>query len=278
VLRRKSFISVAVVLSAAALGVGLYAGTAVASPTGCSGNTCTWGGQGATNGSLDNAECDAANDPNGANQPYLLWIFTEGGGSVSSATLTLGGSGSGNYVGTAYGKEFHFVTPYFTPDTSTLTASVTFVGSIGNAQLVISHGCAGATDTTPPTCVLTDYTTYPNSSEKSSITVTLQDSGSGITNVVTSGTNANVTPSTTFNPPTIAPVTVTATKITQGAGATLKIEVTDAAGNQEMCDPVLRKGRHVTAHGTSTARRSPTARRSRSRCPGGCATRRPARR
>lgn len=258
--RRGSIVSIVVVLSAAAAMLGLYASTALASPTACSGNTCTWGGQGATNGSLDSVECDAANDPNGANQPYLLWIFTTGGsGSVSSATLTLGGSGAGIYTGTAHGNEFHFVTPYYTPDTSTLTASVTFVGRIGNAQLVISHGCAGGNDTTPPTCALTSYTTYPSSTEKSSITVTLQDAGSGIQTVTATATNATVS-MTPFTAPTTSPVVVTATKTTQGEAATLDIVVADAAGNTKTCDPVLHRAGHAAAQRHALSGRGETVR------------------
>jgi hypothetical protein len=101
--------------------------------------TLTWTGQGTTNGQLNTVECDANNTP------YLLWIFTLGGAgnTVTSATLTLGGSGSGSYAGTQFGQEFHITTPFF--DLSTLTASVAYVGSLGqgNANLVISHGCPG---------------------------------------------------------------------------------------------------------------------------------------
>src|SRR3954452_11647708 len=63
-------------------------------------NTITWTGQGATNGVLNTTQCDAANDPEGANQPYLLWILTTDGGSITNDTTTptpvlhLGGTGS----------------------------------------------------------------------------------------------------------------------------------------------------------------------------------------
>ena len=247
--RRRS--PIIVLLAAAAIILGLYAASAAAKPppppNTCSNSptSCTW------NGSMGlplQQECDAKSDPNGLNGAYLLWIFTTGGNSISGgATLTLGGTGSGSYAGTAMGKEFHFVTPYFTPGPS-LTAVVSYGGSLGNAHVTISHGCAGSPpDTTPPSCELTSYTTYPSSTEKSSITVTLQDSGSGIKTVVATTTNANATTSP-FTPPTISPITVTATKIIKGQGATLEIVVTDAAGNQTTCDPRLHAGRHVRAH------------------------------
>lgn len=155
-------------------------GSASASPTVCSGNTCTWHGQGATNGSVDTVQCDANNTP------YLLWIFTVGGGgnTVSSATLTLGGTGSGSYVGTKMGNEFHFTTPYFTPDPSTLTASVAFVGSLGRgtANLVISHGCPGETTTT----------TTPGTTTTPPSTTTVTTPG-GTTTVTTPGSTTTVT-------------------------------------------------------------------------------------
>ena len=253
-MHRRRFFATTIVL-AAAVALGLYAGSAAAKngpppPTTCSSSpsTCTWDGQ---QGLPLSQKCSAQDDPNGANQPYLLWIFTTGGKDVSGGlTLTLGGIGSGSYSGTAMGKEFHIFTPYFTPGPS-LTATVSYGGDLGNAQFTISHGCPGVSppppDTTPPTCNLTSYTTYNNSTEKSSITVTLQDSGSGIQSVVATGKNSSITTSP-FTPPTTSPVTVTATKINQGQGATLKIVVADAAGNQTTCDPVLRKGRHVAAH------------------------------
>lgn len=194
---------------------GLYAadaakniGVANASPTQCSGNTCTWGGQGATNGSVDTVECDANNTP------YLLWIFTVGGGgnTVTSATLTLSGSGSGSYVGTKMGNEFHFRTPYFTPDPSTLHASVTFVGSLGNgnANLVISHGCPGTTGTT------TSGTTTGGTTTGGTTTGGTTTGGTTTNNTTTNVTTTNVTTTnvTTTNVTTTAPTTTVTTTTT----------------------------------------------------------------
>jgi hypothetical protein len=114
-------------------------------------NTLAWTGQGATGGELNTVECDESNTG------YLLWIFTyDGGDQAYNGTtpyLVLGGTGSGTYYPTmASGNEFHFVTPYYVPDNSTLTAVVDFYTfSTGNGQynLVISHGCPGGTPPTP---------------------------------------------------------------------------------------------------------------------------------
>src|SRR3954451_16200721 len=111
----------------------ISAGTALAvnspgNPGGTGAKTITWTGQGATNGFLDTAQCDAANDPKGANQPYLLWILTTDGGSITNDATTpvlhLGGTGSGDYTTTnpSANSADHFVTPYVTPDGS-LTAN-----------------------------------------------------------------------------------------------------------------------------------------------------------
>src|SRR5215210_6451845 len=87
----------------------ISAGTAFAFPSGgnpgtTGSSTITWDGQGATNGVLDTSQCDAPDNPKGANQPYLLWILTTDGGSIdrdaTTPVLTLGGSGSGSYTTT----------------------------------------------------------------------------------------------------------------------------------------------------------------------------------
>src|SRR3954449_3145797 len=141
----------------------ISAGTAFAfdsgdSPGAAGPNTITWTGQGATNGVLDTTQCDAANDPKGANQPYLLWILTTDGGSITNDATTpvlhLGGTGSGDYTTTnpSANSAAHFVTPYFTPD-SNLTANADMnVVDTGNGawNLVISHGCAGTVTPPPP--------------------------------------------------------------------------------------------------------------------------------
>jgi hypothetical protein len=101
-----------------------------------------WSGHGVSNGSLDSVQCDEQNTP------YLFWVFTLGGGqnTVSSATLTLGGSGSGSFNMTKPSDNagvMQVTTGFF--DLNTLTASVNFTGNLGDgtANLNISHGCPG---------------------------------------------------------------------------------------------------------------------------------------
>ena len=103
-------------------------------------STFDWTGHGVTNGSLGSVECDSQNTP------YLFWVFTLGGqNTVSSATLTLGGSGSGSVNMTKPSDNagvFQASTGFF--DLSTLTASVSYTGTLGTgANLNISHGCPG---------------------------------------------------------------------------------------------------------------------------------------
>src|SRR5215470_879293 len=139
----------------------ISAGTAFAfnspgNPGSTGDNTITWTGQGAPGGALGTTDCSAAGDPNGANQPYLLWILTVDGGSIqndaTTPVLNLGGSGSGAYTTTnpSDNSAAHFVTPYFKPDSSLTASAVMKVLTTGNGEwnLVISHGCAGTTN--PP--------------------------------------------------------------------------------------------------------------------------------
>jgi hypothetical protein len=116
-------------------------------------NTLAWTGGGANNGNgtLDDVECDESNTG------YLLWIFSyDGGDQAYNGTtpyLVLGGTGGGvtYYPTKASGNEFHFVTPYYAPDTSTLTAVVHFYTlstGKGAYNLVISHGCPGGVQPT----------------------------------------------------------------------------------------------------------------------------------
>jgi hypothetical protein len=118
-------------------------------------NTMSWTGQGATGGELDELQCEGEEGDCyvAPGDDYLLWIFTyDAGEQVFTAGVTpylvLGGTGSGTYYPCkAAGKEFHFVTPYYTPDSS-LTAVVHFYTldtGTGVYNLVISHGCSGCT-------------------------------------------------------------------------------------------------------------------------------------
>ncbi len=134
------------------IGAGIaYAFNSGGNPGGLGVNTITWTGNGATNGALnpDGIKCGEADNPFGANQPYLHWIFTTDGGSTAEDPAPVL-----NVEGTDYpegppfeAKVHHFYTPYFTPDTDTLTAIATFTvidAGEGAWILTISHGCPGS--------------------------------------------------------------------------------------------------------------------------------------
>src|SRR5262252_2842927 len=76
-----------------ALTAGLIVAISAASAT--VGNTITWTGQGVdytqTPPKLNSELCTAADDPFGANQPYLQWNLTQASG-VTAATLTVNGA------------------------------------------------------------------------------------------------------------------------------------------------------------------------------------------
>jgi len=172
------------------LGVGsAFAFNSGDKPSGTGDDTITWTGQGATNGVLNSSQCDEQNDPNGANQPYLLWVFTTDGGSATitgtgTQQLKLGGTGSGSYEpDTNTGNTFKFVTPYFTPDSS-LTATLDFnVVTTGNGawNLVISHGCVGKAS---PTISTTPNPTTATIGDILNDTATLSGGNNPIGNVV----------------------------------------------------------------------------------------------
>ncbi len=133
---------------AALLGAGLL--TLGVSGIALADGTVYWdGSQGLGQDGLPNVQCDSDNAAG-----TVTFIFTLGGAdeSVSSATLHLGGSGSGDFVGSKNGHEFHLQAT-FSGDFSTLTANVTYVGTLGtgNVNLTISHYCPGEGETSPPT-------------------------------------------------------------------------------------------------------------------------------
>lgn len=200
---KKKILSIAGMTAALAAGLTtailILSPAASASPTTCSGTTCTWHGQGLPMES----KCDEQNTP------YIHWVFTAK--DITSATVTLGGSGSGSYVMDEHSKgSWEVDTPYF--DVNSLTASVAFVvkpdGDIGNAQFTISHGCAGQTTTTTETTPTgTTTVTVP-------VTTTVTTPG---TTVTTPGTTVT-TPSTTVTTPgSTTTVTTTTTTTTPGS-------------------------------------------------------------
>lgn len=219
----------ATVVAASAITIGTGAGVALAFPSGnnpgrTGPNDIEWTGQGADSVSPNGTgACSASQEPNGqpANTPYLYWVFTTDGGSVSVQptdppplpVLNLGGSGSGiyNFDSSSSSNSVKFITPYF--DLGSLTASANFnVLTPGNGSwnLVISHGCAAPN--APPQAqaptVTKDaagaYTTtygwnvtksvdnkeldlQPGQSGTANYTVTVTSTGSSNSNVVVSG-------------------------------------------------------------------------------------------
>ncbi len=168
-------------------------------------NTVQWTGQGS-----DSVKACGADQT-----PYLHWIFTTGGSgsTVSAATLTLGGSGSGDYAMSEHGGSWTVDTGYY--DLGTLAAYVTYTGSLGsgNSNLVISDGCYGSSTTT----------TTPTTTTCSCTTTTTQTTTVGTTTTVptttTVQTTTTVPTTTTVGTTTTVPVTTTVT--TPGTTTTL---------------------------------------------------------
>lgn len=106
--------------------------------------TVNWTGQGS-----DSVKACASGQT-----PFLHWIFTTGGNSsVTAATLTVSGTASGSGAMTQNGSSGKGSWSKYTaysgtgqPTTSTVSAHVTYTGSLGNgnANLVISSGCFGS--------------------------------------------------------------------------------------------------------------------------------------
>ena len=146
-----------------------------------------------------------------------------------------------------------YTSPSFTPLTAgTYKWIASYSGDLYNTPITTSCADMGEftvvnADSTKPTCALTGTTYYSGTTTLHQIQVTVQDSDSGIQTIVETHTNATVSPSgtTTFNPPTTSAQVVTATKVNQGSGASLKLVVTDASGNQTVCDPVFGKRKHA---------------------------------
>jgi hypothetical protein len=153
-------------------------------------------------------------------------------------------NGNGTYIGQSFipgSSGTYFWTASYSGDAYN-TPIMTGCGDMGEAS-VVKH------DTAKPTCALTGTTYYPGTTTIQQIQVTVQDSNSGITTIVETHSNATVTPpgTTTFTPATMSAQVVTATKVNQGSGSTLKLTITDTAGNSIVCDPVFGKSARKTA-------------------------------
>jgi hypothetical protein len=215
-------------------------------------NTITWTGQGATNGAPKTILCDEKNDPFGLDQPYLLWILTVDGGSItndsSTPVLHLGGTGSGDYTTTnpSDNSAAHFVTPYFTPNNSlTASADIDVVTTGRGAwNLVISHGCPGNAPQASPPSISKDAagaytTTWTWGIDKSVDNTEVKQVGGTATFNYTvtvthdSGINSNVTVSGTIhvNNPNGAAVTLSALtdQLSDGTNCTVTVGSTSLA-------------------------------------------------
>ena len=130
----------------ALLGAGAMLMSMMFASTASADGQISWDGkQGLTDGALTTVQC------NDANEAYILWVFTPGGGNtITGGTLTLGGSGSGDYPINDDNGQWKATTPFF--DLATLTATLNFQGDLGNgnSNLVISHGCPGTQESQPP--------------------------------------------------------------------------------------------------------------------------------
>jgi hypothetical protein len=86
----------------------------------------------------------------------------------------------------------------------------------------------------PPTCSL--IATIPGPPKQ--IQVEVQDTGSGVATINDSETNA-VAVVSSFVSGDITPILVSSTKVNQSLASSLKLTVTDVAGNTTICDPVV---------------------------------------
>ena len=127
-----------------------------------------WTGQGTTDGQLNSSECDESGTP------FLLWVFTPGGGqnTITAVDLILGGSGTGTIPFDQDNGQWKAESDFF--DLDTLTAEADFWGAPGNGavNLVISHGCAGETTTTTSSSSTTTSSSSTTTTSSSTTTTT----------------------------------------------------------------------------------------------------------
>jgi len=128
-------------------------------PPGTGPQNIVWTGQGATSVSPNGTgACSASQQPNGqpANTPYLYWVLTTDGGSVSTQPtdppplpvlhLTVNGipQPDVNFDSSSTSNSIKFITPYYTPDNTLGANADMYILSTGTGAwgLKISHGCA----------------------------------------------------------------------------------------------------------------------------------------
>jgi hypothetical protein len=111
----------------------------------------------------------------------------------------------------------------------------TIVASVGTVTANAAMTWTQLADSIPPACAITAVVAGP----PKQLQITVQDTGRGLQSIlVTMSVNAS-TPVPAFTPGTKDPVVVTATKIDQGSGAQIALQVTDLAGNVTNCDPLV---------------------------------------
>jgi hypothetical protein len=120
----------------------------------------------------------------------------------------------------------------------TIHASITVSGSTQTATAQKTWTSATG-DLTPPICTL--VATVPGPPK--AIQVEVQDTGSGLATIAHAETNA-VTAVSPFVPGDTNPILVNSTKVNQALASTLKLTVTDVAGNVTVCDPVVPGVKH----------------------------------
>jgi hypothetical protein len=93
-----------------------------------------------------------------ANTPYLLFVLT---GMSGATNISLNGITVTDTKNPGHSGTWQFTTVYEDPSSLINVVNATWDGTVGNAQLVISHGCPGSTPSSPPT---TEPTSAPPSS------------------------------------------------------------------------------------------------------------------
>lgn len=155
-------------------------------------------------------------------------------GNDSWFALNLDPNGTSFWSGdfsTADVVKFNIATGAVENNFNTGTGNFTVFGLCLKGEITVGGG-----DTTKPTCTLAQTLSGP----PAQIKIDTRDTGSGLASIqVLSSSNVTVSGNTGFTVGTTATVQVTATKVNQSLGSSVKLRVTDVAGNFFDCDPVL---------------------------------------